>query len=675
MAQVDKNQNNQIGSSADKISNVGRNMINFAKGKKEVSEVSNLDTPVKDDGDYDIASAGNKVVQSGQMMIESADVGKKKIESAWDENQYVNKLDNVDYDYRKHILTDMQEKGSVTPEQLQYLRENDPQGYKAVTGLIKSQSQVGITSQEKGAQETYNEALTQAEIEGVQVAAMGGVGYLVMKGIELGGKKVVVPKILETAKVEEEDLVNPAGGESVENYLLVKVGKGEKLSTEEIEYIKSLPQERQERLMEAIGGIQKSNVEIKDTRQTQESYLVGTKSGAESAVETASMLYNPSNKLADKVSKTVAKAEEKLVTKGGKIGLMYEALNKGFVGTQKKVVGFLTKPISNLLKSNKGKINDEMGEAAIKVDDALTDSKEMVKDLEPQEINYKSDDVKNSDPVLDELLGTVDEEVTEKGGKVMEDVMQYDNWYYNPSTGAKEYYDEFGKIVKIEPRTYGEKFPVVYNSTVMIDGIEYNVLKEKGKVILDPGRPKLESGSANLLSIDDLQSGEVKGYLADIDMMPKKLIDNLKEGGVNVVIGNTDVPGLSNNRLLEGKPRGWDQDNMSGVKACYDPVNKIVYAGEGMGASTSPVLHEYGHAVIDLFDSTGNPKIIEAHERLYDNLGDYLKQGGPGGEAGVDEFFAESFADYIKLPKKLFVARYDEQWHGQMKEIIKNNSQ
>ncbi len=52
------------------------------------------------------------------------------------------------------------------------------------------------------------------------------------------------------------------------------------------------------------------------------------------------------------------------------------------------------------------------------------------------------------------------------------------------------------------------------------------------------------------------------------------------------------------------------------------------------------VFEEIGHAMGHLLDHDVDPVIIAAHDRLFDRLKPYEKQGGRGGKAGRQEMFA-----------------------------------
>ena len=128
--------------------------------------------------------------------------------------------------------------------------------------------------------------------------------------------------------------------------------------------------------------------------------------------------------------------------------------------------------------------------------------------------------------------------------------------------------------------------------------------------------------------------------------------------------------GMSNDKKFKKAPRGWTKPDWGGVPGCWDRTSKIVYAGSGEHGSNSLVLHETGHGIGQLLGLDNNPAVIEAHQRLYKKLIPYLQQDGPGGFAGRQELLAESFADYFKLSKKIFIQRYDEDWHACLEQTI-----
>ncbi len=177
------------------------------------------------------------------------------------------------------------------------------------------------------------------------------------------------------------------------------------------------------------------------------------------------------------------------------------------------------------------------------------------------------------------------------------------------------------------------------------------------------------------LKIADVDTPVVRTHLEHLAKVPDGIVRQLALRGVTVQISNRDVPGISNNPKWLNAPRGWDRKNWKGIPGAYDSVNSIVYAGGGIPtACESLILHEYGHAIGEYLLQDSAQSVIEAHNRLYNRLYEYYKQGGRGGLAGRQEFFAESFSDYLMFPKEAFVKEYDEEWYNYMATFIQRNS-
>lgn len=174
------------------------------------------------------------------------------------------------------------------------------------------------------------------------------------------------------------------------------------------------------------------------------------------------------------------------------------------------------------------------------------------------------------------------------------------------------------------------------------------------------------------LEISGANSPEVQKHLEDLGRLPEKLVELMKTRGMRLKIGDTDVVKLSNNPVFSTTvPRGHvGRVNWEGVPGAYDNNEGIVYAGSGLHGSGSLVLHEYGHGIGDKLDLDNFQETIATHQRLFDKLPQYLQQEGPGGLTGRKEFVAESFASFLIMPKEVFIAVYDEDWHRFLEKNI-----
>ena len=180
------------------------------------------------------------------------------------------------------------------------------------------------------------------------------------------------------------------------------------------------------------------------------------------------------------------------------------------------------------------------------------------------------------------------------------------------------------------------------------------------------------------LIVTDRGDPQVMEHLRALEQYPPRLYELLRERGVEVYIGRGGVPGLDDLGELRGvRPRGWDEgDTWDQVGGAYFQPRGIVAVGtaEGASASGSAALHEIAHAVGFRLGFQGedgtivaihdDPEFVELHRALHEagRLDPYLAQGGPGGEAGRQELFAEGISTfYARGPDKV-----TELWGGDL---------
>lgn len=176
--------------------------------------------------------------------------------------------------------------------------------------------------------------------------------------------------------------------------------------------------------------------------------------------------------------------------------------------------------------------------------------------------------------------------------------------------------------------------------------------KESEKKIEVPIK-RLSKVLKNTLHLRDEDSPKVTGYLEDLNKLPDKLLTKLANKGVEIYMGDRQFTELDSNQIYKGvQPRGWPPGTgWDTVRGAYNRVSKeLTIAGKGQGGSTSPILHEYGHAVHlnGVLGEKRNNQLKEINKKLYNKLPAYYQQGGPGGQAGTEEMWAEGFATAIK---------------------------
>lgn len=177
------------------------------------------------------------------------------------------------------------------------------------------------------------------------------------------------------------------------------------------------------------------------------------------------------------------------------------------------------------------------------------------------------------------------------------------------------------------------------------------------------------------LEVTDAESPTVFNHIEHLSLLPKDLVETMKNKGLKIKIGNRDMLGLSDDEhYRNNSPRGWkNKANWEGVGGCYHTSDKIAYAGKTFyrkAVGDDVVLHEYGHGMGQLLGLDNLNDTISAHNRLYDKLTPYQQQEGPGGVAGRQEFVAESVAAFFTLDKKKFIKKYDNSWYASLEKSV-----
>jgi hypothetical protein len=144
----------------------------------------------------------------------------------------------------------------------------------------------------------------------------------------------------------------------------------------------------------------------------------------------------------------------------------------------------------------------------------------------------------------------------------------------------------------------------------------------------------------------------------ELEMMakiPPVMMQRLNNAGVKTFLSTDNLTQQDTNQAMANMhPRGWPPGSTwSQVGGAYSPhrrqVTTSVYGGGG-SASNSTMLHELGHAAGHNFGYDTHPRVVAAHKQVFERLSPYLKQGGPGGPAGVQEFVAEAFSTTLTNP-------------------------
>lgn len=151
-------------------------------------------------------------------------------------------------------------------------------------------------------------------------------------------------------------------------------------------------------------------------------------------------------------------------------------------------------------------------------------------------------------------------------------------------------------------------------------------------------------------------------HLQDYNRIPVALRDAAEAKGVQVYINNDKtLPDIDRQEAFRGvRPRGWAEGaTWDIVPGAYSRQDRYVIAGKGQSGSVSLLLHEYGHAAGHVLGYDNDTRLIALHKRQYARLDSYLQQGGPGGQAGRQEFLAEAFA-HTFVDRATAISRYGQ---------------
>ena len=202
-----------------------------------------------------------------------------------------------------------------------------------------------------------------------------------------------------------------------------------------------------------------------------------------------------------------------------------------------------------------------------------------------------------------------------------------------------------------------------YRPTTAARLVIFSKLRRSRKIVLPPVYADVLRG---MLHMEDVNSAVARMNLRALLRVPLPVLNRLKGAGVVIFISARPVPenaGLGSMRGVKARGHGdvtWDQ-----IEGTYVPDKKYIVAGgvPGMDASSGSSLpHELGHAIAHALGYLNSRELIEAHERVFGHLPAYERQGGPGGEAGRDEMYAETVGVLIAGSRGKAVRRTDERF-------------
>ena len=192
-------------------------------------------------------------------------------------------------------------------------------------------------------------------------------------------------------------------------------------------------------------------------------------------------------------------------------------------------------------------------------------------------------------------------------------------------------------------RALPEGRPISEAPKVRGDGADY-VAKEY---------PRLASDMGTTLRVDRAgtvrQQEIVDDLVHEMSHVPSELIYKIKDKGLKEVhIGIGAMPDLDDNSRFKGiRPRGWPPGETWDIVPGAYGHETVVAGATGRHGSDSLILHEFGHSVGDLLDAENSVEFYELHARGISSNQIYKKYYKQEGIAGRQEWFAETFAQYL----------------------------
>lgn len=170
---------------------------------------------------------------------------------------------------------------------------------------------------------------------------------------------------------------------------------------------------------------------------------------------------------------------------------------------------------------------------------------------------------------------------------------------------------------------------------------------------------RLQSILGPNLQIHNPQDPMVQQHIRDAAQMPESLLGTLKAADKILILGTGGVAQYDPELASKGAPRDHPGQTWGDVTGVYDSPRIVVGTGPDVAEAAA---HEMGHAISDIKGWDTNPQVTAAQARLYSKLDPYFQQGGPGGFAGVQEFVAQSIAQYVLYGAGYITRTYDAAW-------------
>lgn len=189
--------------------------------------------------------------------------------------------------------------------------------------------------------------------------------------------------------------------------------------------------------------------------------------------------------------------------------------------------------------------------------------------------------------------------------------------------------------------------------------------------------PAVHAALGDALRVQDVEHPKVRKFLDHLAALPDDVLRRLGDAGCRIHIGDLPVTHLDQNHHMIGvRPRGWGgNDSWEVVGGVFTRRGWACVSTRGRDGSTSVTIHEVGHAIHHflLNEEKQQADLKTIHETLYPNLDPYLRQGGPGATAGIEEMVAESFADLMMKGSEEAAKKYSpdliEWWFKHLPEV------
>lgn len=197
-------------------------------------------------------------------------------------------------------------------------------------------------------------------------------------------------------------------------------------------------------------------------------------------------------------------------------------------------------------------------------------------------------------------------------------------------------------------------------------------LGSKAPIEFAMSHPRVVAALKDKLEITEWEDRKVQFVVRDLGKVQPKLLHLMTQNGSfkGVYVGArklTELDGMAG--YANEHPRGWAPGSTWEEVGGAANGSQLVVAVHGNSGAESTILHELGHVVAARTTEATNTHVFvdqsdffaEHHRRLFHRLNAYHQQGGPGGKAGMEETFADMFAEFHIWRREDFVTEYGQE--------------